>query len=428
MSELRDVLKAHDDSLAASIRVSAEFDAASARSGVRRRRTARAALTATASVAAAGALVAGGWWVYASQPNPVSPLVSPTASLAAPSISPSASAHGRGVAAGPCPSRADSMSAAEADAVVAEPLTGEVWLAEPVPTSPPATKEGTDAATWADASTWYKVGSRGDATILAAYSFMQGVQLIEVAPDGALTWIANPFPGDQQSPADLVLDGVTKNTEQCYETLALPSEVALIDGVVAPIAASSYGPAAAVLPDTRADSVSEVAKVGDMKLVRLTDEYPLGDHTDPSASLPSFLGMAFALQTPFGGFLQLEFNPLKGAEDVTGASALVDYYDTRCGEDPGFQARIDGNAPATDAWSVIGTLNGRDLAVATSANPFAAERYAAYVNHFALIGDTTTVPVTYDQFLAAPGLVALRADDGGWWVQLNTEFTPRAWC
>jgi hypothetical protein len=320
------------------------------------------------------------------------------------------------------------MTEAEADVVVAKPLTGEVWLPQPVPTSAPATKAGTDAATWAEASTWYKVGSRGDATILAAYGFMQGVQLIEAGKDGSLTWVANPFPGGNASPADWVLDGVTTNTEQCYETLALPSDVPLVDGVVAPISPSGNGPATAVLPDTRADSINVMGRVGGMDLLRLNDDYPLGDRTDASASLPPFQGMTFALQTPFGGFLQLEFNPLKGAEDVTGASALVDYFDTRCGEDPGFQARIDAAAPATDAWSVIGTLNGRDVAVATSKNPFAAERYAAYVHHFALIGDTSTVPVTYDQFLAAPGLVALRADDGAWWVQLNKEFTPRAWC
>lgn len=426
MSELRDVLKAHDDSLAASLRVNSEFDATSARSGVRRRRTARAALTVTASVAAAGALVAGGWWVYGSQPNPVSPLVSPSASVASPSTSPTASASGRGVAAGPCPSRATSMTAAEADAVVAEPLTGEVWLAAPVPISAPATKPGTDAATWAESSTWYRVGSRGDATILAAYDFMQGVQLIEVAPDGALTWVADPFPGSQESPSDWQLDGVTKDTERCYETLALPSEVPLVDGVVAPISSSGYGPASAVLPDPRADSVAEYGTAGGMGLWLLTDDYPLTDHTDPSAALPLFAGKTFALQTPFGGWLQLEFNPLRGAEEVVGATRLVDYFDTRCGEDPWFQTMIPDSA--TDAWSVSGSLNGRDLAIATAANPYAAERYAAYVNHFALIGDTTSVPVSYEQFIADAGLVALRADDGGWWVQLNAEFSPRAWC
>lgn len=426
MSELRDVLKAHDDALAASVRVSAEFDAGSARSGVRRRRTARAAVTATASVAAAGALVAGGWWAYGSQGDPASPLVSPSASLASPSVSPSASANGRGVEPGLCPSRADSMTEAEADAIVAEPLTGEVWLDVPVPTAAPATPPGTDAATWSDSSTWYEVGTREDATILAAYDFMQGVQLIEVAPDGGLTWIANPFPGNQESPADWLLDGVTKDTERCYESLAIPSEVPLVDGVVASTSAEGYGPAAAVLPDSRAVSYIEMGAAGGTTLTRLHVDYPLADLTGPGVSLPSFTGMTFALLTPFGGWLQLEFNPLEGATDATGTSAPVDYFDTRCGEDPGFQAIVPDTADAD--WAVTGTLRGRDLAVATATNPFAAERYAAYVNHFALIGDTETVPATYEQFIADGGLVALRADDGGWWVQLNVEYTPRVWC
>jgi hypothetical protein len=136
--------------------------------------------------------------------------------------------------------------------------------------------------------------------------------------------------------------------------------------------------------------------------------------------------MTFALQTPFGGFLKLEFDPLEGATNATGTWAPIDYYDTRCGEDPGFQARIDANA--NDAWRVVGSLRGRDVAVPTAANPFAAERYAAYVNHFALIGDTATVPRSYDQFLADEGIIALRSDDGGWWVELNPQYSPRAWC
>ncbi|NTV40161.1 MAG: hypothetical protein HGA51_09465, partial [Demequinaceae bacterium] len=252
MSELRDVLKGHDDALAASVRSGVEFNAGSARSRVRNRRLARNALTVTASLAAAGALAAGGWWVYGGQGEPAAPLVSPTASNATPSLTPSASASARDAVAGPCPSRAVSMTEEEAVLVAGEPLTGEVWLAQPVPTSAPATNAGTDAATWAEASTWYEVGSRGDATILAAYDFMQGVQLIEVAPDGSLTWVANPFPGGNASPADWVLDGVTTDAEQCYETLAIPTEVPLVDGVVAPISSSGYGPATAVLPDPRA--------------------------------------------------------------------------------------------------------------------------------------------------------------------------------
>jgi hypothetical protein len=318
------------------------------------------------------------------------------------------------------------MTEAEAVVIAAEPLTGEVWLTEPVPTSAPLTPPGTDAATWSEYSTWYEVGSRGDATILAAYDFMQGVQLIEVAPDGSLTWVANPFPGNQDSPSDWLLDGVTKDTERCYESLAIPSEVPLVDGVVAAVSVSGYGPAAAVLPDSRAVSYITMGEMGGMALVRLHVDYPLADHTDPIASLPAFAGETFALKTPFGGWLQLEFNPLEGAEAVTGAAGLVDYFDVRCGEEPGFQTKI--SADATEAWNIIGALDSRDLAVATATNPFAAERYAAYVNHVALIGDTETMPVSYDEFIADAGLVALRADEGGWWVQLNAEYSPRDWC
>lgn len=426
MNELGDILKSHDDALSASLRRAPEFDSRAARKSVRGRRTARTVLTATASVAAAAALVTGGWWVYSGQQDPAVPVVSPSPSLASPSVSPSASASGRGVAAGPCPSRATSMTEAEADAVVAEPLTGEAWLAEPVPTSAPATIAGTDAATWAEASTWYEVGSRADVKILAAYDFMQGVQLIEVAPDGSLTWVANPFPGNQESPSDWQLDGVTKNTEQCYETLAIPSEVPLVDGVVAATSVVGYGPASAVLPDPRADSFTEVGTAGGMPLALLNNGYPLDNLAGTGSSLPPFEGATYALKTPFGGWLQLEFNPLEGATEVTGAASLVDYFDTRCGEDPGFQAHVYDDTRGD--WTVVGTLGGRDVAVATAANPYAIERYAAYVDHFAVIGDTETAPMDFATFLALPGVVALRADEGGWWVQINGEASPRVWC
>lgn len=313
------------------------------------------------------------------------------------------------------------MTADEAAVVAGEPLTGESWLPAPVAMSAP-TAAASALGTWDEWTEWFTVGSRGTSTILAAYGFMQGVQLVEQAPGGGLTWIANPFPADTDGPSTWTIAGVTADAVQCYESLAIPTSIPLADGVVATVSSAT----SAVLSTSTAATETVAGLLGVTQLYRISNPYPLADLVGPGETLPTFTGVTYALKTPFGGWLQLEFNPLSGATALTGAPMLVDYFDARCGDGPGFQALV----PATTAadWTVVGKLNGRDVAVATASNPFAIERFAAYVNHFALIGDTDTVPVDFATFLAESGVVGLRADAGGWWAQINTDLSPRAWC
>ncbi len=87
---------------------------------------------------------------------------------------------------------------------------------------------------------WHEVGSRDGATILAAYAFMGGVGLFEESADGSLTWIASPFPTDSEQARDFLLDGAVKNTTQCYETLAIPSSVPLVDGAIGKVMRESF--------------------------------------------------------------------------------------------------------------------------------------------------------------------------------------------
>lgn len=354
--------------------------------------------------------------------EPQAASASPSVTDAAPTSPASPSeAPGRDAVAGPCPSRATSMTADEAAVVAGEPLTGEAWLPTPVATSAPAAA-ATAVGTWDEGTQWFTVGARGAATILAAYTFMEGVQLVEQAADGSLTWIANPFPADSGGPSEWTIDGVAKDAVQCYESLALPTAVPLVDGAVATV---SWAPGA-VLPTSTAATETAVGPLAGATLYRVSNPYPLANLLGPGETLPTFEGVTYAIKTPFGGWLQLEFNPLEGAPALTGAGYLTDYFDVRCADSPGYQALVPQTADAD--WQVVGTLNGRDVAVATASNPFAIERYAAYVKHFELIGDTETVPVDFATFLATPGVVGLRADDGGWWVQINAETTPRAWC
>jgi hypothetical protein len=310
------------------------------------------------------------------------------------------------------------MTVTEATAVAGQPLTGESWHANPVAIGAPAAA----GTTWDQYAQWFEVGAHDGKTILAVYDFMQGVTLIEEAADGSLTWIANPFPADTAGPAQWNVNGMAKDAVQCYESLAVPTSVALPDGAVATVSSATN----AVLPTSTADSEESVGHVGGAQLFRLVDSYPIPGLVSAGHTLPPFKGVAYALKTPFGGWLQLEFNPLEGATAMTGATSLADYFDTRCGDDPRYQSLIPATAAAD--WQVVGALSGRDVAIATASNPFATERYDAYVNHFAQIGDNQTVPVDFATFLAAPGLVALRADEGGWWVQINTDVSPRAWC
>ncbi len=353
--------------------------------------------------------------------TPASQAPSPAASdtITSPSASPSPAA--REAIADPCPSRATSMTAGEAAIVAGEPLTGESWLPSPVPMGAPAAAAPA-IGTWSDSTEWFTVGSRGGAKILAAYDFMQGVQLVEQATDGALTWIANPLPADADGPTTWTIDGVPEDAVQCYESLAVPTAVPLVDGVVGVVASATSN----VLPASTAATETVVGPIGGTQLYRISNPYPLANLVGPGTTLPSFTGVTYALKMPFGGWLQLDFNPLAGATALTGAATLTDYFDTRCGDSPGYQALVSATSPAD--WLVAGKLNGRDVAVATASNPFAIERYAAYVNHFALIGDTDTVPVDFATYLATPGVVGLRADEGGWWAQINGDVSPRAWC
>ena len=313
------------------------------------------------------------------------------------------------------------MTQEEASLVAGQPLTGETWRSTPVPVGAPAAA----GATWDEYAKWFDVGARDGKTILAVYESMQGVSLLEEASDGSLTWIANPFPADTAGPAQWSLDGIPEDAAQCYESLAIPTSLTLTDGAVATVSPVSTA-TSRVLPTSTADSEESVGPRGGAQLFRLIDAYPIPNLVSAGHSLPPFKGVTYALKTPFGGWLQLEFNPLDGAPAVPGAASLADYFDGMCADNPVYQALIPVTAAAD--WKVVSKLGGRDVAVATASNPYAIERYDAYVNHFALLGDTTTVPVDFATFLAKPGLVALRADEGGWWVQINRDVSPRAWC
>lgn len=334
-----------------------------------------------------------------------SPTAAPPTAAATPEPGPTR------MATGPCPSRGEVMSVERARAVAAEPLTGETWLAAPVAIATPTPFMDTS-----DYDEWYEVGTRDGADILAGYGWPGSLVLVERAADGSLTLIDAPVPGDGARES-WVPDGVATDADQCYESLSLPATIDLVDGVQV----ASATVLSNVVSAPFGDETAALADLGGGELYRVNTSYDssLIAESGIQFELPA---VTFAMALPFGGWADIYFNPLAGVEAVVPGS-WVDYPDYACAGVPVYQVHVSDGAPGD--WTVVGTLRGRDVAVPTADNPYAQERYAAYKAIKLSWGET---PVSFDDYLAAPGLVALAADEGGWWLGITTELSPRAWC
>lgn len=301
--------------------------------------------------------------------------------------------------------------------MAAKPTTGETWLANPIAIEAPAAAAA--SGNWDEYSEWFEVGARADTRIVAVYSFMSGVTLFEEDADGSLTWIANPFPADPAGLHEGDIVGVAKDAERCYESLALPTVVPLVDGAEGHLEHLTWQ----TKPWSDGDAEQRVRALGASALYRV-----VGSSLTPDdfAAVPPMTLVSYRIKTPFSGWIYPGFAPLAGLSGMTNAASLSDYFDGGCGDTPGFEALVPQTSDAD--WTVVGTSGGRDVAIPTASNPYAIERYDAYVQMISYSGASLDAAMSFEEYLALPGLVALRADEGGWWVGLNTEVSPRMWC
>lgn len=157
---------------------------------------------------------------------------------------------------------------------------------------------------------------------------------------------------------------------------------------------------------------------GESSLLRIANEQPQG--YDNKALPEGSAVIHFEIRLPFGWYQQVPFNPFEGA-DAEWRAGIIDYYDCSCGAWTGPAMHASGASEGD--WKVINRLRGRDLALATPGNPYAVERWDA------LLASGNHSPTPDDELhLQDAGIAGLRADDGGWWIGINPEFTPRAWC
>jgi|GEM_PF-1414245 len=426
MSDLDDVLKRHDFLLAASLRDADEFDKPSARAAVRRRRTTRTVLTAAASVAALAAVGAGGWLAYGAFDRDALPAVtssatpSPTASASA---SPSPTATEGDAVAGPCPSRAATITSEGAALVAASPSTGESWLDMPVAIDTPAA-----AGESGSYSAWVQLGTRGGNDIVAGFEGVVGTELYELSPDGTLTWIQNPQPGFSDPRASDPYSVAAHNAEQCYESLALPTSITLADDTQVEVASRFWWGRDVGGIDPSEGTV--VDTWGRSRVIRMDSSdaasfapglYEAGYSTGPVSAV------SYWLITALGTQAQIDFDALAGADAIVPGVTFTDFFDLSCETTLGEEIRL--TATQDSDWNVAGSVKGREFAVATATSPFAQERYQAYADH----ADTQVqyggdAPMSFDEWLALPGLVGMRSDEGGWWAQINQDVSPRYWC
>lgn len=337
------------------------------------------------------------------------PLPSPVASTGHPSPDSEPSLILTPVASAACPSRATRLDATEATEIAAASRTGEVWSTSPVRVDAPAGDQERP---------WFLLGSRGDVDIVATPSADESLAIAERASDGSLTWIDYPTPTSGGAWTGPELDGVGHDTERCYESLALPSSVSTTFGFDVPLPSPLSSPQPGLQFD---GTVSEIGRFGPSTVLEVSQTGPFGTEAEPLPVETQLVHLEVAL--PFGWYQQVELDPFADADTVTGFE-VVDYFDYGCGSWRGQALR---SAPVTDEnWSPYGSIDGRELFAATPANPYALERYQAYLDDLSAAG--LSQPADYDAFIANGAVVAVRSDNDQWWVGLNRAFAPRPWC
>lgn len=418
MDDLRSLVRAAEESVVAPLTARAEFDGIGAHRAVRMRRVTRSAtaigLSLLIAVGAGGGVFAlvthYGEAPVAIPTLSASPITTPSPRPSldpTPTTEPSESATP--VPTGPCPSRADSMDAATAAEVAANPSTGETWLGEPEPINSP---DG-------GPSDWYLFGHREDNEILALRSGPSSYLLAERSPQGDLEWIPNPTPGSTLDNPDLANGepyGYPINSAQCYESLAVPTTIELADGVEGTLPNAFDDSAGAWIVG---GTTHVLATYGSNQIVVVTGQaMKLTDAQQPDR----YTAVEYSVHNAAGVAGHIAFNPLADTSQLL-SGTITDFFDLNCESYSGPAVR--GDDVSDSDWDIIGTARGRDVAVATPSNPYAQNRYAAYALLHSQWGD----PVApYEQFIADHGVVGVRADEGGWWLGINREYSERNWC
>ncbi|WP_421740365.1 hypothetical protein [Cellulomonas sp.] len=276
------------------------------RSAARRRRIARHTAESFVSVGVVGVLGVGLWFGLGQQaPEPVVPVQTPTISPT-PSVTPTPTTTP--TPKGP-PTRAESVDDATVIARLSAPRTGEVWQT-PVPA--PEMASSLLGEDWYD--DLYRVGTRGDAVIYAAFASEGYVDLpvdalIEVDPDGArLIACPSARSGDPCAPENSNLAAsVVRDEVTFYDTLTLPHAIDLGGGYVVRTTSTTSSPTFRDVYGVRGEGTlpsRSLKSLGALSLV--TDEFE-----SYGAQVSSF---RFAVRTPFGSLLVLAPGDVPGGD------------------------------------------------------------------------------------------------------------------
>ncbi|PKQ25823.1 MAG: hypothetical protein CVT64_07190 [Actinobacteria bacterium HGW-Actinobacteria-4] len=362
------------------------------------------------------------------------PEVSPSPTTAPVSDEPTPSPALEPVPEGRNPDMSDAEALLRAERVV----TGETWLPAPVPIATPAWAAGVEMLSY-EWDEWFTVGARGDADIVVISEGLGSFQMFEVDSDGKAVHVAEPSPMKDVPPdlsnwygASIVTDGSIY-----YDSLATPATFTTPEGYVFSIRDmwGHFYPSGATQ-----DLVGGVANVGVYRTESGID-YPEGlISTQGGLNTANLRHVAYLVRFPHGLWVPVRFDPLGLADgsaiiDASGiavgpATEYVDLLDIHCGGEPLPQVLVLGQSSAQ--WTLVGSTDLGPLYAPQPTNPVAIERHAMYVDSLVAFGeDPSSLPgaASVADFIAHGALLGTPAPDGnGWFVQLNREFSPRAWC
>lgn len=469
MSDIRDVLRTRTSGLAASLRNTDEFDLASTRGTVKRKRAVRAAVVSTAAAVAVVAVGAGAWAGYSALT--VGPATSPS-----PSATPSGSAS-EGPSSTPSPSvtpTPDREIVSGADVEILErlenPTTGEHWH-EPQPIENLQLEDNADGE---DLNNYFAVGTHGKATIIVStasefivYGNGFPVGLMYESDDDGLRFIACPSARDSDDciDADLVPESVAIDTTTHYDSLTYPATISPVagwnlhrtipDGSY--VLGSSYFGSANTFPGNVSET-NDISTFGYEDRIELAS---LGESTLAEyrvrGMVPGTTASRYVIETPFGSVIWLgegngnswEPSPVNGEWYSAGAVTWDDGKNTFTKSPEGASSfekprpvpaaelcfapdEVTVDALDPEQWVAAGdhtegprvylpVEGGNDQSKATwkwlSENSFGSEGDEADVYPYS----------SYKEFLADRSVFAWQRPDGQWVLAINSYAGQRVY-
>jgi hypothetical protein len=388
-------------------------------------------------VAAISALVA----LSACSADP-SPTGFPTASLTSPqpsateSPSPSATPTDSDFA-----GRDAAMADEEALARIANPKTGETWFSAPRPIAVPPWAAG-DSSLGSSFVSWFEFGTRAGNTIVG-YVDENIQELFERSPAGTWEWIGAPSARQPVTGASDVTFGfpeVPLNEAIYYDSLTLPAKFTLPTGE--PLEVHEQDRGGLAIPGytvTSQPSGTKVDTLGGYSIMRYATPVSFvwsGVYGVTAPPGVSYKDLYYMLQTPYGTYIPLFYDPFAGFDAVTWSVSttvtsdpswyLSDLNDISCGIwEKDHNTMVSG--VASTEWVVGGkTTLGESVYVPKATNPLLQPLYDSYVASRATLGGTAA---SLEAFRTAPAFVGYVVPGSGQWiVYLVGGYSGRAWC